>query len=698
MTSEQSKLIDRFMERIYHASNRPLCRIPSAYAYEQPELLKRLNCGHHRSARECLDQLDEGFRQDLQKLEKTSAAATFSPHRPQEDSPYFVETPTLKELDILFPYPDGTIRETHVVHIGPKGSGKTSVQNQWLQLNHDRLENANVFYVRCDGPKMFEFWQRHFEDPEEWPIASMPTVEEYLDFQTLYILAKRRDGGLPKKIFDRIKKDNVKFEFKEARAIDAPERSSKEISFYLTDHIAKHVNIFEWGDPERSYLRDSLFPDKRTKRREYFRWKECADAVKHWMRDNGILSLRILDGVDNLHLNTEAGKAVYGAFISEVRKFILRAAPRNEVRFAVMRNRTWIDVLYGDPITVASSMIMCPRVVSHMPPKAADVLNLRVSWLKSHLTSGESAKFIESTVPALPQADILHQNMRTVICNAASLAEQVCFRYHQLGRQIDLRHQATVQMKRNLFLNGRFYLATQRDFTQMNREKGLLYLNPFWFSDDFTLSSSVRDPLFLRIRLLELLFTGDLLHHEVLRCLTEGFSYDKKCVEMAIDDARAFGWVDSKSELSGSSHITYELSAAGKYLLTDLLSDVDVLYMLALDTRLPKQFFRDGLIPVHTNHMHERSGYIGAAVVTVFTFVSWLANQMKHELESINISSFAGMYTQQFLSGEWVNGIKLQLTRILSQADQEDWDLISSKFEQFIRSEQNADAVPKSAI
>lgn len=656
-------------------------RSPSVYAYENPELIKSLQWGRHSMAKPFLETVDPDFCRTLSEFRKTSAAASYSPHRPLDDSPYFVKTETMDDLNILLPHPDGTIKERNVVHIGPKGSGKTTVQNQWLKERHDDLEKLNVLYVRCDAPKIFDFWGKHVENPVAWPISSLPTVEEYLDFQTLYILAKYRDAGLPQKIFHTLKEQQIKFDFKEARAIDAPSRASRFVCWYLEEHIAKNIEVFEKGDPNRSYLRDSLFIDKPTRRREYFRWKECANAVRDWMRANNFIALRILDGVDNLHLNTDAGKSVFKVFLPQIRDFVLRSGATNEIRFAVMRNRTWIEVLNSDPATVGSEQTVEPRKIIHVPPKTEDLALARLNWLKKYDSTSECTKVLEAAVSVLPSGEILHYNMRTLIVGAASLAEQVRFRHHQLGGQSDIKRQASILMKRNLFLNGRFYLSTQRDFSSMNREKGLPYVNPFWFPDDHYLKGVERDPLFLRIHLLELLNTGDLLENELARILTETFCYCDECVRIAIDDARAFGWIDSKSEHNGGSLITYEISAAGRYLLLDLLCDVDVLYMLALDARLPKCFFNDNLIQVHSNHINQRSGYIGSATVTVFTFVSWLVSQLNTELSEVGVNNIKNVFTQEFLSAQALKKIMSHLKKILRHAEQEDWLLISSKCE-----------------
>ena len=244
----------RHLQSETSAPNWSLPRNPSMYAYEVEALASKLRWDRQKTATAFLEKNDENFFRGIETFKNTSAAATFNPHKPQTDTPYFIETSTLSDLDTLIPYSDGSIRHTHVVHVGPKGSGKTTVQNQWLYRNHDLLEQKKVFYVRCDAPKLFEFWERHYENPERWPLDGLPTIDEYLDFQTLCILAKYSHHRLPGEILAYLQKDNILFDYKEDRALDSPKRTKKSAAWYLTEHIARNISVYERGDATRSYL------------------------------------------------------------------------------------------------------------------------------------------------------------------------------------------------------------------------------------------------------------------------------------------------------------------------------------------------------------------------------------------------------------------------------------------------------------
>jgi hypothetical protein len=696
MSKKTKILIKQYLSILSRSNEFPCAKGPTEYAYEQTKLVNRLKWDGADSPKSYLQLVDKEFWKTLSIFEATSAAATYSPHRPLEDEPYYVKTRTLDELDILIPDQDGYISATHFVHIGPKGSGKTTVQNHWLSTRHELLESRKIFYVRCDAPKIYDLF-RQFPFDSNWDIALLPSLEEYLDFQMLYILAKHSNGGLLEKLFNELKDDKATFNYKEARSFDSPARLPKEISWFLESHIRDSISNYETdpNDKDKSYIRDVLFRDKKTRRREFFQWKECAAALKTWMWKKKYILLRIVDGIDNLHLNSNAGIRAYEAFLPEVSNFILRSAPTNEIRFVVMRKGTWTDILNKDPVTQGSGSIIQPEIITHIKPGNQEIAKARINWIKLHKPNKDVESVIDAAAFALPHIEPFDENIRNLIASMTTLAIQVRFRSHQLGFDIDYRKQANTQMKRNLFLNGRFFLSTERDWPVMNREKGLPFLNPFWFKDEFSLSDNHKDPLFLRIRLLELLSASDLLKSSLIKILVNSFGYDENHVHIAINDARGFGWIDLKE---GIASLVYKLSPTGKYLLTTLLTDVSVLYMLALDTRIPKVFFEKDFIRVHTNHLYEKSGYFAAAVITVLSFLYYLKFRSDSELKPITDNLKPHHYQRVFLSEKAIRQIGKELFLLVCASEPDDKQLISIRFEQLIAFAQNATAKQQAAM
>ena len=670
----KSKLLDLLNSPFSGETSLNACN----YAYNDPSLCNRLTYRGFLRPRDYLDREDVTFLDSLDEYRETAVSATFSPHKSDDLSPYFVPTDTLKDLDhYLILRREKSWKYRHVVYIGPKGSGKTSMQNYWLSKNRQELEKRNILYLRCDAQRLFDSWTQIKSSDPAVDTDLMPSIDDYFDFQLLAVLAwEMKKGGLAELILEQLKSEGISFPFKEAQAVESNQRIDKPIHWYITEHIFHAIN----REPERDYIVDNLFRDKKSRRREFFRWHECASATKQYLRKNDIRLLLILDGVDNLHLNTPAGTKMYSLLIPQLIKFILRRGSPNELKLAVMRERTWIDVQIKDATTVGCDRNVEPEIIKHKPPATTSVAVERIKWMNDMSMSHDCIETLKATLSSLPSGEILHFNMRTLIVNSATLAEQVRFRWHQLGKDLDLPKQASQLMKRNLFLNGSFYLDTQKRFPSRNREKGLPYINPFWIDDKFPQFKGKPSNLMLRIRLLELLLKSSLPHTLLENFLVAGFGYNENCVSQVIQDARAFGWIDSRQDETDNCNITYDISPTGKYLLRDLLDDVDVLYMLALDTPIPQRFLDEGLVAVHANHIHQRSGYIGAALVTVITFLLWLFAIQRRDSLIINHDTLQDAYESIFMTSRSVGLIAGSLCQRLEEAHEDDLALFEHTY------------------
>lgn len=651
-------------------------------AYNDPVLRKKLAYKSFIRPRQYLDRVDMPFQESLVSYKETAVSATFNPHKSDHNSPYFVPTDTLKDLNhcLRLGLCESWIYR-HVVYIGPKGSGKTSMHNHWLSINRQNLEKGNILYLRCDAQRLYDSWNQIKSSDPSVDTDRMPSIDDYFDFQLLAVLAwEMNKKGLAESILNQLRNDRVTFPYKEAQAIDSYQRIPKPIHWYITEHIHNTID----RDPKRDYIVENLFRDKKSRRREFFRWQECASSVKQYLRCKNIKLLLILDGVDNLHLNTTPGTDMYSLLIPQLTKFVLRTGPSNELKLAVMRERTWIDVQLRDANTVGCDTTVEPEIIEHTPPETWKVAASRIQWMEKMNMSRDCIDTLRATLRTLPSGEILHYNMRTLIVNSATLAEQTRFRWHQLGKDVDLAKQAMQLMKRNLFLNGYFYLETQKTFPSRNREKGLPYLNPFWIDDKFLQSKRQPSNLLLRIRLLELLFKASLPHALLVRFLVSGFGYNLDVVTQAIQDARAFGWIDSRRDETEEHSITYDISPTGIYLLTDLLNDIDVLYMLALDTPLPQRFFQQGLVAVHVNHVHQRSGYVGAALVTVISFLLWLFALKRRDSILIQHDLLEDSYEPQFLASSSIDIITSSLCNKLEEAHDDDYNLFEHAYKSVV--------------
>ena len=125
----------------------------------------------------------------------------FNPYQPFRVSEYFVETPTYDELNILFKLQDNENIRKNIVHVGEKGSGKTTTQKCWLYRYNEELASRKIFWVRCDGYKLYNLWLDHHqilmdgkihrEESDRWFSENkLVGIDQYLKIQLIYVFAK----------------------------------------------------------------------------------------------------------------------------------------------------------------------------------------------------------------------------------------------------------------------------------------------------------------------------------------------------------------------------------------------------------------------------------------------------------------------------------------------------------------------------
>ena len=668
--------------RSYDVKQLPL--EPLLYPYHESRLVSRLRPSNYKNPAHFLSKEDRDFHRIIAAYEATSDSTPYSPSRLKDElHSYFVITPAYNDLDDHLQLDEyGNWSYSNIVYTGLKGSGKTSMQNYWLNENHQHMAEKNIFYIRCNAQELYDCWKKIKPDTDT---NQFPNIFDYFDFQLLSVLScHKTHSGISNKLMSIIRDSGRQFRHKQSRAEDGSEYSPMPIYDYIDKHICPMLE----SNPD--YIVSHLFLEKVTKRREYFRWKECSKAAKKLLEEKEFKFLLILDGVDNLHINTESGINLYERLLPDLTDFILRKGSQHELRFAVMRKRTWLDILRHDHSTTGCIRVASPKRIEHQIPNINEIVTKRTEWIAQKNANSEASHdsiikaiaIIKAAAAALPSTEIMHDNLRNIIVNSATLAQQVGFRWHQLRKDpsVDLNKQAQKFMKRNLFLNGNFLLETNDTFLEINRDKGLPYFNPFWTECvKCSQRKNSTSLLFLRIRLLEILFNQNLNHAELVHLLTGGFGYDKCCIDQVINDSRAFGWINSIAYNEDSRDMTYEISATGTFLVDQLLCDLDVLYMLAIDTMIPKSLIEKNLFLVHTNHL-TRSEYAGSAAVTVISFLRYLQMRLTQDQNYINYDYLGISYRQIFLNEYYVEKLATSIADSLQETHASDLNTFKREY------------------
>ena len=115
----------------------------------------------------------------------------FSPHNEYNGERYYVN---IKGNENILDKYWLKIKEENKVppcfYIGYRGSGKTLIQNVWINKHFEEMEKSKIFHVRCDVHKIYHLMQ--VSDPEA--SHNNLKIEDYLDMQFLYIYLKYRSS------------------------------------------------------------------------------------------------------------------------------------------------------------------------------------------------------------------------------------------------------------------------------------------------------------------------------------------------------------------------------------------------------------------------------------------------------------------------------------------------------------------------
>lgn len=148
----------------------------------------------------------------------------FNPYKEYNLNKYYVKSGTFKKLDIVFSFKAQPNIKQNIIHIGEKGSGKTALQNCWLCENNEKLETNGIFWIRCDGHKLYRLWLNYYEalraKDQSPDIARLVTLDKYLDIQLLYVFSKycfSEDRHFFRSMIEKIEAQRPKYHYPVSR-------------------------------------------------------------------------------------------------------------------------------------------------------------------------------------------------------------------------------------------------------------------------------------------------------------------------------------------------------------------------------------------------------------------------------------------------------------------------------------------------
>jgi len=115
----------------------------------------------------------------------------FTPHAIYNGKKYYVKIKSNENiLDRYWSKISNDDKVPPCFYIGPRGSGKTLMQNIWISNHFKEMEENRIFHVRCDVHKIYHS-MRISDTSKSYTNLS---IQNYLDMQFLYILLKYRSS------------------------------------------------------------------------------------------------------------------------------------------------------------------------------------------------------------------------------------------------------------------------------------------------------------------------------------------------------------------------------------------------------------------------------------------------------------------------------------------------------------------------
>lgn len=659
------KIFDREMVSPNFFSNREKQSLKGPYAYpsDHEQIRKNLLGGHNHEKINSifLEENEVEFLTSQEDFKSLIDNGSFNPYSDYKLCEYFVKTKTIKLLDIVYTFKDNPKLIKNVVHIGNKGSGKTALQNIWLKQNNEKLERNNIFWVRCDGHKLYQLWlgfQKELEendnqyeiidetnDLSSLTVKRLVDIDEYLDIQFLYVFSKYcMDEKRP--FFEKILKNMQN----EKPVVDYPvsrnDRTTQPKLLYscITDirTTIKKEEVDEGTNYSYAYkcvMKGSIDTSQLEKRR----WIAISKKLQAYFHQHDIWILKIVDGVDNVHINEKSAEPYYKHMLTEAHKFSRRRPKEKNIHYMALRERTLIDILVGHPIQLDTKLYLEQHSIHHSPACFKEIITQRYAFSKDkHFKTGglydQIARSIVSSVSP-DVGDQSHNNAREFLHNKLTLISQVYYRIKQLNkRNVNLESHIKTLRPRNRYLNGRLFLNTKRQWGDLNTEPGVCCMNLFYFDLDNYPCMSQNDWVGLcKTRILQMLNKNSTISEAlIINYLSEVLLYPKALVLDDIKHLRAFGMIDSKYDKA----IMYVISKKGRRYLEHVYSDIDTLYYFALDSALPVKFIDNQLVIGHNNSLSTRTFYPSCAITTVTSFAFFLMR--KNALEEKDRNEYAG--------------------------------------------------------
>lgn len=609
-----------------------------------------------------------GVMQVVSEIKDIIRNQPLNPHTDYKPLKYYVKSSSIvSQFDNIFD-DLSDLFNSRILYIGNKGSGKTLAENCWLHENNKKIEDNNVFWVRCDAAKLYRIWtDSKFIDTS---LSELVSIEKYFSAQLLYVFIKYLDSSdLFQKIYKEIKSGNKMYSYRRSR------KNDEIIKDYIINGIEKAKEKIRAEEGKKKNYSYAVFLMEQSQKNNniykysWEKWINLSEAIERFLLENNYKIFKIIDGVDNIELYSDRSFKYFKKMIEEVSTKIVYKPQKGIVYLIAIRPETYgyIRSINNIISTESYEFASHPKKIIHEAPDINEVSKKRLDYLMALIM--ENNYFIKASWRVDAELFMVivkktfgktfssdkvlasyNYNIRQYLHNQLSLAQQIYYRVIQIGAKvvdIDKTFDVIYGLfsKRNKILDGRLFLNSQTEEVS-NIYQGKYMFNPFYFNPEKYYFEVCENgghwPGLCALRIVQVLDNTLYSSSDSMQSfLSREFRYKIYHIRQCLFMLESYGIISVDSDNTLSSFI-YKLTEKGRTIYKYIFSDFDILYHLALDTPLPEKLFTDECVLSHSNKINSSgvlSKYNSSSIVTTYYFIKYLLSVDKYERDELMLSS-----------------------------------------------------------
>jgi hypothetical protein len=564
-----------------------------------------------------------------------------------------------------------------VFMVGPKGSGKTFVQNVLFNTRTQDLYEAGIIWYRAECSKLYKENNLLKAGTPRGKSGSRLTLLDYLAAHIVFVSFKYRRSN---PIFtDMWHNTNSQINDIIINKYYAELFDTKDNNIPVDLLIEQFLDFFDRASMEEDTLADFLYFHKEAiytllGPQWKVKTKFIANVILSYLTLNKFVPLFVFDGLDNCDYYDD--EHAYISLLNEVREFSLKDDKSNRYPRKIIiscreetfnhlqaksstffRNKPYL-VFYPKPIDpkiiIQSKVSVATKPMGQYFKTSQDTAIRRIDKYLSTMAHNtdriaivnDSDKILSDFASKYPESVIAAIDNNTAVMDQPPDIT--------LKNYVQIMHNGNYRAYIHNFLNAFiYYKLFYSEKPQIDKDKNYVYtegqmLNGSLYLDsdnkEYELGKCIPNIFYYKprpnattwhglclLRILQLLKTGSFQENELLRRLRSKFGYDADIIKERFRKALSHGLVRSEYDLN---KIKYSATRKGSFLIDYILTDVNLLYYCALDTPLSVDSTdRSHVIRYHSNVPSCWEKYSEGCILTAITMIRYIKYTHEQEMK-----------------------------------------------------------------